>query len=601
MVDQTPNTPNTPKRPRGDIMIFCICIALVIVMMQLSVKVMRQRYMDMSCTYSYTEFMQHVADEKIKTAEISESAITGETKDGMLYFVDRVEDEKLTERLLAGNVDITSSSAGDTMKQIGMVANLTLTAFMIYYLYRMMHRGGVLGKSNKIKKFDKEKATVKFADVAGQDEAKDSLLEIVDFLQNKEKYAAVGAKLPKGALLVGPPGTGKTLLAKAVAGEAEVPFYSMSGSDFVEMFVGMGASRVRSLFEAAKKDAPCIIFIDEIDAIAGARTSSGNSEREQTLNQLLTEMDGFATDAGIVVLGATNRPESLDPAILRPGRFDRRIVVELPDVMGREAILAVHSRGLKFDETVNLKELALQTAGVSGADLAGIMNEAAIAAVKDGRLFVSQKDLIASIESVLVGKEKKTRLLNEKEKKIVACHEIGHALAAVKLTGSKPVQKISIVPRTMGALGFVMQAPTEETYLRSKAELENEMAVLLAGRAAEEVFFNEITTGDANDLEKATGIARDMVTRFGFGQDLTTIAKMQNMYLRAETTYTCSPQTMYLADQQIADLLETAYDKAVAILKQNSTLHHKLTEHLLEHESIIGQEFQEILDREQAV
>lgn len=417
-------------------------------------------------------------------------------------------------------------------------------------------------------------------------------------MQNKEKYAAAGAKLPKGALLLGSPGTGKTLLAKAVAGEASVPFYSMSGSDFVEMFVGMGASRVRALFEAAKKDTPCIIFIDEIDAIAGARTSSGNSEREQTLNQLLTEMDGFDTDTGIVVLGATNRPESLDPAILRPGRFDRRIVVELPDIAGREAILTVHAKGLHFDESANLKDLALQTAGVSGADLAGIMNEAAIAAVKDGRTAISQKDLTTSIETVLVGKEKKTRVLNQKEKEIVACHEIGHALAAVLLTGSKPVQKISIVPRTMGALGFVLQAPAKETYLKSKVELENEIAVLLSGRAAEDVFLHEITTGDSNDLEKATAIARDMVTRFGFGNGLVTIAKIQNMYLQTESTYTCSPQTMYLADQAISKFLDEAYEKACAVLKKNEPLHRKLTAYLMEREYITGKEFQEILEKE---
>ena len=462
-----------------------------------------------------------------------------------------------------------------------------------------------VGKSNA-KLYDVQKSTgILFKDVAGEDEAKESLMEIVDFLHNPGKYNKIGAKLPKGALLVGPPGTGKTMLAKAIAGEAKVPFYSLSGSDFVEMFVGVGASRVRDLFQMANKSAPCIIFIDEIDAIGKSRDGrlSGNDEREQTLNQLLSEMDGFDPSKGIIVLGATNRPEILDPALLRPGRFDRRIVVEKPDLKGRIDILKVHSKNVPLDDTINLKEVALSTSGVSGADLANIVNEAAINAAKNDKLYVSQKDLLEAVEIVLVGKEKKDRVLSEEEKKIVAYHEIGHALAAAVRKDAEPVQKITIIPRTMGALGYVMQVPEKEKYLNTKDELKSQIVISLAGRAAEEIFFDMVTTGASNDIEKATSIARAMVTQYGMSDKfgLAGFATAENRYLSEKTSLNCGDLTAAEIDKEVIVILKDAYKEAKCLIEGHKSKIKELSEFLIEKETITGKEFMDIFQKDETV
>ena len=470
---------------------------------------------------------------------------------------------------------------------------------LLYMMYSRMGGGGMMGvgKSNA-KVYVQKETGVTFADVAGEDEAKESLVEIVDFLHNPQKYSKIGAKLPKGALLVGPPGTGKTLLAKAVAGEAHVPFYSLSGSDFVEMFVGVGASRVRDLFKQAQQSAPCIIFIDEIDAIGRSRDSrmGGNDEREQTLNQLLSEMDGFDSSKGLLVLGATNRPEILDPALLRPGRFDRRVIVDKPDLKGRVNILKVHSKDVRLDETVDFEEIALATSGAVGADLANMMNEAAINAVKNGRQAVSQKDLFEAVELVLVGKEKKDRILSKEERRIVSYHEVGHALVTALQKDAEPVQKITIVPRTMGALGYVMQVPEEEKYLNTKKELEAMLVVSLAGRAAEELVFDTVTTGAANDIEQATRIARAMVTQYGMSEKfgLMGLATQENQYLTGRTVLNCGDATAAEIDTEVMKMLKNAYAEAKRLLSENRDAMDQIAAFLIEKETITGKEFMKI-------
>ena len=485
-----------------------------------------------------------------------------------------------------------------------LVPVILLFVGMNWIIRRMNKSGGMMGGVGKsrAKAYVQKDTGVTFKDVAGEDEAKESLQEVVDFLHNPAKYTAIGAKLPKGALLVGPPGTGKTLLAKAVAGEAHVPFFSLSGSDFVEMFVGVGASRVRDLFEEAKKNAPCIIFIDEVDAIGKSRDSrygGGNDEREQTLNQLLAEMDGFDSSKGILILAATNRPEILDPALLRPGRFDRRVIVERPDLKGRVSILKVHSKDVSMDETVDLDAIALATSGAVGSDLANMINEAAILAVKNGRKAVSQKDLYQAVEVVLVGKEKKDRILSQEERRIVSYHEVGHALVSALQKDAEPVQKITIVPRTMGALGYVMQVPEEEKFLNTKSELEAMLVGLLGGRAAEELVFGNVTTGAANDIEKATKVARAMITQYGMSQrfGLMGLATVEDQYLSGRAVLNCGDATAAEIDQEVMKMLKGAYEEAKSLLAAHRESLDKIADFLIERETITGKEFMEIFHR----
>ena len=515
----------------------------------------------------------------------------------------------LTERLL--NVGVTGESipTNDMWSYLLSLAVpvLLLIVFWTFMMRKMGGSGGPMGvgKSNA-KVYVQKETGITFKDVAGEDEAKESLIEVVDFLHNPGKYTQIGAKLPKGALLVGPPGTGKTLLAKAVAGEAHVPFYSLTGSDFIELYVGVGASRVRDLFKEATKNAPCIIFIDEIDAIGRSRDSQyggGNEEREQTLNQLLSEMDGFDSSKGVLILGATNRPEILDKALLRPGRFDRRIIVDKPDLKGRVDILKVHAKDVKMDESVDFDAIALATSGAVGSDLANMINEAAINAVKEKRQYVCQKDLFNAVEQVLVGKEKKDRIMNKEERKIVSYHEVGHALVSALQKHSEPVQKITIVPRTMGALGYVMHVPEEEKYLNSEAELRNMLVSLVAGRAAEEIVFETVTTGAANDIEKATGIARAMVTQYGMSKKfgLTGFATVESKYLEGTARLNCSDTTAAEIDAEIVSILKESYEKALALLKDNRDVMDKLAEFLIQKETITGKEFMEIFRREKGI
>ncbi len=486
---------------------------------------------------------------------------------------------------------------------ISFVIPFIFIVILMNFMMKRMGGGGIMGVGRSNAKVYVQKETgITFQDVAGEDEAKESLTEIVDFLHNPAKYTQIGAKLPKGALLVGPPGTGKTLLAKAVAGEAHVPFYSLSGSDFVEMFVGVGASRVRDLFKQAQESAPCIIFIDEIDAIGKSRDSrygGGNDEREQTLNQLLSEMDGFDSSKGLLVLGATNRPEILDPALLRPGRFDRRVIVDKPDLKGRVNILRVHSKNVLLDETVDFEEIALATSGAVGADLANMMNEAAINAVKNRRTAVSQKDLFEAVEVVLVGKEKKDRILSKEERRIVSYHEVGHALVNALQKDAEPVQKITIVPRTMGALGYVMQVPEEEKYLNTKKEIEAMLVGCLGGRAAEEIVFDTVTTGAANDIEKATKIARAMVTQYGMSEKfgLMGLETRENQYLSGRAVLNCSDATEADIDKEVMAILKASYEEAKRLLGENREAMDKIAEFLIEKETITGKEFMEIFHR----
>lgn len=515
--------------------------------------------------------------------------------------------ENLVDRLLRHNVEIYKKKPDNSGFIMETIFSVVIPFALLFVLMSMTMRrmGGsgsnIMGVGKSTAKMYMQKETgVTFKDVAGEDEAKESLIEIVDFLHNPSKYTQVGAKLPKGALLVGPPGTGKTLLAKAVAGEAQVPFYSLSGSDFVEMFVGVGASRVRDLFKQASQTAPCIIFIDEIDAIGKSREShygGGNDEREQTLNQLLSEMDGFDASKGIMVMGATNRPEILDPALLRPGRFDRRIVVEKPDLKGRVNILKVHARDVKLDDSVDFNEIALATSGAVGADLANMMNEAAITAVKHGRKAVSQSDLFEAVEVVLVGKEKKDRILSQQERRIVSYHEVGHALVSAIQKDAEPVQKITIIPRTMGALGYVMQVPEEEKYLNTKDELHAMLVTYLAGRAAEEIVFDTVTTGAANDIEKATKLARAMVTQYGMSDKfgLMGLATQESMYLSGKTVMNCGDDTATAVDEEVMKILKESYEEAKEILRKNRFALDRIAEFLIERETITGKEFMHIL------
>ena len=526
---------------------------------------------------------------------------------GPLFFVVPVnaDAEKLVERLYLHNVTIIRKRPDNSAFILQIVLSVVLPFVLLFWFMNGMAKrvggsGGVMGVGKSNAKMYMQKETgISFKDVAGEDEAKESLVEIVDFLHNPAKYTAIGAKLPKGALLVGPPGTGKTLLAKAVAGEAHVPFYSLSGSDFVEMFVGVGASRVRDLFKQANQSAPCIIFIDEIDAIGKSRDNryGGNDEREQTLNQLLSEMDGFDAAKGIMVMGATNRPEILDPALLRPGRFDRRIIVEKPDLKGRVNILKVHAKDVKLDHTVDFDEIALATSGAVGADLANMMNEAAITAVKHGREKVSQKDLFEAVEVVLVGKEKKDRILSKEERRIVSYHEVGHALVAAIQKHSEPVQKITIVPRTMGALGYVMQVPEEEKYLNTEAELHSMIVECLAGRAAEELVFETVTTGASNDIEKATKIARAMVTQYGMSKKfgLMGLARQENMYLGGRAVLECGDDTATEVDAEVSRILKECYEEAKKMLEENRFAMDEIAMFLIEKETITGKEFMKIL------
>ena len=559
---------------------------------------------------TYDKFLEYVDKGQVARVEIQNDqlVITMKKEKGERtakeYYTGVVKDDTLSERLYKHHVvysqEIPDTTSAIIWQLIGTFLPIALLVGMIVWMTRKMAKGGGMmgvGKSNA-KMYVEKQTGVTFRDVAGQEEAKESLQEVVDFLHNPGKYTSVGAKLPKGALLVGPPGTGKTLLAKAVAGEAKVPFFSLSGSAFVEMYVGVGASRVRDLFKQAQQMAPCIIFIDEIDAIGKSRDNQmgSNDEREQTLNQLLAEMDGFESNKGLVLLAATNRPEILDPALLRPGRFDRRIVVEKPDLKGRVDVLKVHSRDVRMDETVDLEAIALATSGAVGSDLANMINEAAINAVKHGRNAVSQADLFEAVEVVLVGKEKKDRIMRQEERRIVSYHEVGHALVSALQKDSEPVQKITIVPRTMGALGYVMQTPEEEKFLNTKKELEAMLVGMLAGRAAEEVVFDTVTTGASNDIEKATSIARAMITQYGMSEKfgLIGLESIQNRYLDGRPVSNCGPETAAEIDKEVMKMLKDAYAEAKRLLSEHRTSLDKISDFLIQKETITGKEFMEI-------
>ena len=559
---------------------------------------------------TYDKFLEYVDKGQVARVEIQNDqlVITMKKEKGERtakeYYTGVVKDDTLSERLYKHHIvysqEIPDTTSAIIWQLIGTFLPIALLVGMIVWMTRKMAKGGGMmgvGKSNA-KMYVEKQTGVTFRDVAGQEEAKESLQEVVDFLHNPGKYTSVGAKLPKGALLVGPPGTGKTLLAKAVAGEAKVPFFSLSGSAFVEMYVGVGASRVRDLFKQAQQMAPCIIFIDEIDAIGKSRDNQmgSNDEREQTLNQLLAEMDGFESNKGLVLLAATNRPEILDPALLRPGRFDRRIVVEKPDLKGRVDVLKVHSRDVRMDETVDLEAIALATSGAVGSDLANMINEAAINAVKHGRNAVSQADLFEAVEVVLVGKEKKDRIMSQEERRIVSYHEVGHALVSALQKDSEPVQKITIVPRTMGALGYVMQTPEEEKFLNTKKELEAMLVGMLAGRAAEEVVFDTVTTGASNDIEKATSIARAMITQYGMSEKfgLIGLESIQNRYLDGRPVSNCGPETAAEIDKEVMKMLKDAYAEAKRLLSEHRTSLDKISDFLIQKETITGKEFMEI-------
>ena len=613
--DNRPNGPGGagqgPNRNRSAFMVFLAITVAVLLGMALFNGLMGSSGSE---EISYDKFLEWLDNGYIKSVTVNGSNLEVELKGDALrsaigqrtvtYYTGNMNDPLLVQRLEKAGVTYKREvSSGITDLLLNVVLTFVLPMVLLWIVFGLLMRkmggggGGIMGVGkNKAKVYVQKETGITFKDVAGQDEAKESLQEVVDFLENPGKYTTIGAKLPKGALLVGPPGTGKTLLAKAVAGEAKCPFFSISGSDFVEMFVGVGASRVRDLFEEAKKNAPCIIFIDEIDAIGKSRDSrygGGNDEREQTLNQLLSEMDGFDSSKGIIILGATNRPEVLDKALLRPGRFDRRIIVEKPDLKGRVDVLKVHSHDVLMDDTVDLEEIALATSGAVGADLANMVNEAAIMAVKDGRQVVSQKDLFEAVEVVLAGKEKKDRILGEEEKKIVAYHEIGHALVATNLKHAEPVQKITIVPRTMGALGYVMQVPEEEKYLMKKEELISEIVTLMGGRAAEQVKFDDITTGASNDIEKATSIARSMVTQYGMSSKfgMMGLETIQSRYLDGRPVLNCGEVTESQIDEEVMAILNDSYKKAVECIETNQTVMDKLAEHLIEKETITGKEF----------
>ena len=559
---------------------------------------------------TYNKFLKMIDEKKVEKVEIKSDRIliTAKKESGdkvnKEYYTGRMNDDQLVEKLEKAKIDFNQEVPDTTSAIVAQYAMniipLVIFIALIVWMTRKMSKGGGMmgiGKSNA-KMYVEKQTGVTFKDVAGQDEAKESLQEVVDFLHNPGKYTSVGAKLPKGALLVGPPGTGKTLLAKAVAGEAKVPFFSLSGSAFVEMYVGVGASRVRDLFKQAQQMAPCIIFIDEIDAIGKSRDTQmgGNDEREQTLNQVLAEMDGFESNKGLVLLAATNRPEILDPALLRPGRFDRRIIVERPDLKGRVEVLKVHSKDVKMDETVDLEAIALATSGAVGSDLANMINEAAINAVKNGRNAVSQADLFEAVEVVLVGKEKKDRVMNQEERKIVSYHEVGHALVSALQKDSEPVQKITIVPRTMGALGYVMQTPEEEKFLNTKKELQAMLVRMLGGRAAEEIVFDTVTTGASNDIEKATSVARAMITQYGMSEKfgLIGLESVQNRYLDGRPVMNCGQETASEIDHEVMKMLKEAYEEAKKLLSEHRESLDKIAAFLIEKETITGKEFMKI-------
>jgi len=593
---------------------FIYVILVVALMMFLVSQLNKQVEKNTNKEVSYDGFLQMVSDGKVEEVirksdriQIIPKGYKEDSLTSVTYYTGIVEDADLTQRLLDAGVKYSAKIPEARNGLIDFILVWILPFALIYGVMFLLFRsisksggGGIggIGKSNA-KVYVQKETGVSFKDVAGQDEAKESLVEIVDFLHNPGKYSRIGAKLPKGALLVGSPGTGKTLLAKAVAGEANVPFFSLTGSDFVEMFVGVGASRVRDLFNTAKKQAPCIIFIDEIDAIGKSREGTyggGNDEREQTLNQLLAEMDGFDGSEGVVILAATNRPEVLDKALLRPGRFDRRIIVDKPDLKGREEILKVHAKDVLMHDSVDLKEIALATSGAVGADLANMINEAAILAVKNGRQVVTQEDLLESVEIVIAGKEKKDRVLNKKEKRIVAYHEVGHALVTAALKGTEPVAKITIVPRTMGSLGYVLQVPEEEKYLMSKEDLTNRIITLFGGRAAEEIVFNSVTTGASNDIEKATEIARAMITQYGMSDKfgLIGLESIQHRYLDGRAVMNAADATAAEVDKEVMRFLAECYDKAKEILVDHRETLDKIADYLFEKETITGKEFMEI-------
>ena len=594
---------------------YIIAGIIIIILNMLVVPAVQERSVQKT---DYSTFIENVEKGNVTKATVEESYIYYEMKaddtDGtVLCKTVKMDDADLVNRLLDAGVtmdEVLPESPSILMTLLlSYIVPIVIFIFIGRWLSKKMMSsmgggpGGTMsfGKSNA-KVYVKSSTGIKFSDVAGEDEAKELLTEIVDYLHNPQKYTEIGASMPKGALLVGPPGTGKTLLAKAVAGEAEVPFFSISGSEFVEMFVGMGAAKVRDLFKQANEKAPCIVFIDEIDTIGkkrdGAGFTGGNDEREQTLNQLLTEMDGFDGSKGVVILAATNRPDSLDPALLRPGRFDRRIPVELPDLQGREEILKVHAKKIKIADTVRFDDIAKAAAGASGAELANIVNEAALRAVRDGRKFATQADFEESIEVVIAGYQKKNRVLSNKEKLIVSYHEIGHALVAAKQTESAPVHKITIIPRTSGALGYTMQVDDNEHYLMSKEELENKIATFTGGRAAEELIFHSITTGASNDIEQATKIARAMISRYGMSDDFDMVAmeNISNQYLGGDSSLACSFETQTLLDKKVVELVKRQHEKALQILQDNIGKLHELAKYLYEHETITGDEFMKILE-----
>ena len=601
----------TPKKPLA---IYYTVVLLVLLLLNLVlVPWMSERQVK---EVDYGTFMSMTEEKSIGRVDIESNQIIFTDKDEtQVYRTGLMNDPSLTERLYDAGAAFSSEIVEQTSPILSFLLWFVLPIVLFTALGNFMNKKlmekmggpnsmmfGGMGKSNA-KVYVQSTEGIHFADVAGEDEAKENLQEVVNYLHDPSKYKDIGAQMPKGILLVGPPGTGKTMLAKAVAGESNVPFFSMSGSEFVEMFVGMGASKVRDLFKQAKEKAPCIVFIDEIDAIGQKRNSGqygGNDEREQTLNQLLTEMDGFEGNTGVIILAATNRPESLDPALTRPGRFDRRVPVELPDLLGREAILKVHAKKIKIAEDVDFNKIARMASGASGAELANIVNEAALRAVRDGRRFATQADLEESIEIVIAGYQKKNAIMTDHEKHIVAYHEIGHALVAAKQTHSAPVQKITIIPRTSGALGFTMQVEEGNHYLMDKTELENKIATLTGGRAAEEVAFNSITTGASNDIEQATKLARAMLTRYGMSDefDMVALETVNNQYLGGDTSLACSAQTQREIDQKVVELVKTQHEKAIRILTENRAKLDELAQYLYQKETITGEEFMDILNRD---
>jgi cell division protease FtsH len=602
------------KQPNKKPFIFYYMIALIVIILinSLLVPQIVQRAVK---EVDYNTFMQMTYDKQIDEVQVQDNQIVFTAKDDKtIYKTGLMDDPDRTQRLYDSGAKFSSEIVEEASPVLSFLISWLLPLIIIIGFGQLMYRQmakkaggdsmmfgmGGMGKSNA-KVYVKSSNGIKFTDVAGEDEAKENLTEIVEYLHDPDKYKEIGASMPKGILLVGPPGTGKTMLAKAVAGEANVPFFSMSGSEFVEMFVGMGASKVRDLFKQAKEKAPCIVFIDEIDAIGKKRDGQvgGNDEREQTLNQLLTEMDGFEGNNGVIILAATNRPESLDPALLRPGRFDRRVPVELPDLKGREEILKVHARKIKVADNVDFNKIARMASGASGAELANIVNEAALRAVRDGRKFATQADLEESIEVVIAGYQKKNAILTDKEKRIVAYHEIGHALVATKQTNSAPVQKITIVPRTSGALGYTMQVEEEGNhYLMSKEEMENKIATLTGGRAAEEIAFGSVTTGASNDIEQATKLARGMITRYGMSKDFDMVAMetVTNQYLGGDSSLTCSMETQTAIDREVVELVKKQHEKAGQILLENRAKLDELSQYLYEKETITGEEFMKILN-----